>query len=82
MNPNNNQGQGMIEYIILVAMVAIAAIGITELMGQSVRTKLSEITASLQGKSADSIGKNLPEVEERYYSRKGLWDFYRNTNKK
>ena len=54
----NKKGQGMVEYIILVALVAIAAIGITELLGQTVRTKLAEVTAGLQDRGYN-IGKNL-----------------------
>jgi len=77
----NKKGQGMIEYIILVALLAVAAIGITELLGQTVRTKLAEITAGLQERGYN-IGKNLPEVEEKHVNRKGLSDFYKNTNQK
>ena len=48
-NIKNKRGQGMVEYIVLVALVAIAGIGVAELLGQTVRTKLAEITNSLQG---------------------------------
>ncbi len=77
----NKRGQGMIEYIILVALLAIAAIGVTELLGQTVRTKLAQITSGLQDRG-ENIGKDLPSVEEKHVNRKGLSDFNRNTNKK
>ena len=77
----NKRGQGMIEYIILVALLAIAAIGITELLGQTVRTKLAQITSGLQDRG-ENIGKDLPSVEDKHVNRKGLSDFNRNTNKK
>jgi pilus assembly protein Flp/PilA len=77
----NKRGQGMIEYIILVALLAIAAIGITELLGQTVRTKLAQITAGLQDRG-ENIGKDLPSVEEKHVNRKGLSDFGKNSNKK
>ena len=77
----NKKGQGMIEYIILVALLAIAAIGITELLGQTVRTKLAQITSGLQDRGTN-IGKDLPTVEDKHVNRKGLSDFNRNTNKK
>ena len=54
----NKKAQGMIEYIIIVALVAISAIGITELLGQTVRTKLSQITSSLQDKT-DTAGNTI-----------------------
>jgi len=78
----NKRGQGMVEYIVLVALVAVAAIGITELMGQTVRAKLAQITLSLQGKSANTVKSNMPTVEERFYSRKGLDTFSDNQNNK
>lgn len=81
MNIFNRKAQGMIEYIILVALVAVAAIGITELLGQTVRTKLAEITSSLQ-ENGTTIGKNLPSVEEKYVTRRGMSDFSKNSNKK
>lgn len=77
----NKRGQGMIEYIILVALLAIAAIGITELLGQTVRTKLAQITAGLQDRG-ENIGKDLPTVDTKHVDRKGLSDFHKNTNKK
>ncbi|MEI6093372.1 MAG: hypothetical protein WCQ47_06790 [bacterium] len=76
----NKKGQGMIEYIVLVALVAVAAIGITELLGQTVRTKLAEITASLQ-ENGSTVGKDLPKVEEKYVTRRGMSDFHKNSNK-
>ena len=77
----NKKGQGMAEYIILLALVAIAAIGITELLGQTVRTKLAEITVGLQGKGGN-IGKNLPKVQKKHVTRRGMNDFNKNSNKK
>ena len=78
---SNKKGQGMIEYIILVALLAIAAIGITELLGQTVRTKLAQITSSLQDRTPN-VGKDLPTVEDKFVNRKGLSDFQKNTSKK
>ncbi len=77
----NRKGQGMIEYIILVALLAIAAIGITELLGQTVRVKLAEITSSLQERGSN-VGKDLPTLEEKYVTRRGMADFNKNSNKK
>lgn len=77
----NKKGQGMIEYIILVALLAIAAIGITELLGQTVRVKLAEITSGLQERGGN-IGKDLPQIDEKYVTRRGMSDFSKNANKK
>jgi len=80
MSVLNRREQGLVEDIILVALVAIAAIGITELLGQTVRTKLAEITASLQERGS-TVGKNLPTIEDKHVNRRGMSDFYKYRNK-
>ncbi|MHB1543696.1 MAG: Flp family type IVb pilin [Gammaproteobacteria bacterium] len=47
-------GQGMTEYIIIVALVAIAAIGVYAYFGQTVRGQMASITSQLAGKSGQS----------------------------
>ena len=42
-------GQGMTEYIIIVALIAIAAIGIVILFGRNVRALFSSSAAALSG---------------------------------
>lgn len=52
------RGQGMTEYIIIVALVAIAAIVAFTLFGNTMRSQLSGIAAELSGGNADqSIGQ-------------------------
>lgn len=66
-------GQGMTEYIIIVALVAIAAIAVYSFFGQSVRGQMGSITSQLAGgdgkvekgyaqdaaKQANTEGKNV-----------------------
>lgn len=47
-------GQGMTEYIIIVALIAIAAIGVYSFFGQAIRGQTSAMTAELAGKSASA----------------------------
>ena len=42
-------GQGMTEYIIIVALIAIAAIGIYSLFGDTVRDQMGAMTDELAG---------------------------------
>ena len=46
------RGQGMVEYIIILAMVAIAAIGVYSLFGKTVRNQAAGLSKELAG--ADS----------------------------
>ena len=45
----NQRGQGLIEYIVLVALLAVATIGITRVLGQVIKKKYTEISYAIAG---------------------------------
>ena len=47
-------GQGMTEYIIVVALIAVAAIGVYGALGKTVRTQTAAIALELSGKSGNT----------------------------
>jgi pilus assembly protein Flp/PilA len=47
----SRSGQGLTEYIIIVALVAIAAIGVVNIFGNQLRHQFSTIIASMSGSS-------------------------------
>lgn len=46
------RGQGMTEYIIIVALIAVAAIGATSYFGSTVRNQVSAMAQSVAGHGA------------------------------
>ena len=51
-------GQGMTEYIVIVALIAVAAIGVYQLFGQTVRSQTAAIVNEVGGVTgAASIGE-------------------------
>lgn len=46
------QGQGMMEYVIIVALIAVAAIGIYSAFGQTVRNQTAGMAKEVSGKEA------------------------------
>jgi len=50
----NQQGQGMTEYIIIVALIAVAAIGVYSYFGKTVRSQTAGMAQELSGKDASS----------------------------
>lgn len=46
------RGQGMTEYIIIVALIGVAAIAVYQLFGQTIRAQMSGIANEVAGKSA------------------------------
>ena len=49
-----SNGQGMTEYLIVVALIAIAAIGVYTAFGKTLRGQMAVTAQSLAGKSASS----------------------------
>ena len=47
-------GQGMTEYIIIVALIAIAAIGVYSFFGDTLRGQMGAMTEELAGKDAST----------------------------
>ncbi len=45
-------GQGMTEYIVIVALVAVAAISVYQFFGQTIRNQTAGIAQELSGRSA------------------------------
>src|SRR5256885_2650467 len=50
----SESGQGMSEYLIIVALIAVAAIGVVSIFGKDIRELFSASTDSLAGNSATS----------------------------
>jgi Flp pilus assembly pilin Flp len=51
---NKQRGQGMTEYIIIVALIAVAAIGVYQFLGGTIRNQTAGIAMEISGKSADA----------------------------
>jgi len=47
-------GQGMTEYIIIVALIAVAAIGVFQFFGQTVRNQAAGIANEVAGQTAQT----------------------------
>jgi Flp pilus assembly pilin Flp len=53
LRPTNKQlGQGMTEYIIIVALIAVSAIGVYSLFGQTLRNQTSGLAIEMSGQDA------------------------------
>ena len=72
---NRQKGQGMTEYIIIVALIAIAAIGVYSQFGRAVRGQMAGMTQELGGTSA-----NMADVNAAKTAAKGLAEKKNNLN--
>lgn len=77
---HKKSGQSVIEYIILVAVIAIASLGIVKILGNTISTKLAQITLSLQGKRETAARVKVPEVEKKHWQKRDMDDFYESSD--
>ena len=69
----NRRGQGLTEYIIIVALVAIAAIGIVNIFGQQLRAQFATIVAAMAGR--EQVVKNHAPEARTEAGRKTLGEY-------
>lgn len=70
----NRKGQGLTEYIIVVALVAIAAIGIVNIFGNQLRNQFSTIITAMSGSSQKKV-ESLADQARQETSKKYLSDY-------
>ncbi|TAL98981.1 MAG: pilus assembly protein [Paraburkholderia sp.] len=51
---SRQRGQGMTEYIIIVALIAVSAIGVYSLFGQTIRNQTSGLAQEMSGGNAQT----------------------------
>lgn len=70
---NDQRGQGLIEYLVIVALMGVATIAIVRTMGQTVSSRFATITYALQGKKKQVT---FDRIEKESYKKRDLGDFF------
>jgi Flp pilus assembly pilin Flp len=80
------RGQGMMEYIIIVALIAVAAIGVYSMFGKTLRNQTAGLAKEMAGKtSADQIsdaGSAATSAATRGDTTKGLSQYNKDNDAK
>jgi Flp pilus assembly pilin Flp len=63
------EGQGMTEYIIIVALIAVAAIGVVTIFGNDIKALFTASTNALAGEAQD------PATKKSSFERHTIKDF-------
>jgi len=66
-------GQGMIEYMILVALIAIGTLGVVKVVGQNVAKQYENINRALGAKKSNQL--QLDNAADSQLKRKDLSNF-------
>lgn len=51
-HPSRQSGQGMTEYIVVLALVVVAAIGVYSFFGKTVRNQMAGVAQEISGRSS------------------------------
>ena len=73
MKLRGRRGQGMTEYIIIVALIAIAAIGVVSLFGDNIRALFATSANALAGNEASDT--NTAQASGDHYQHENLKTF-------
>jgi len=67
----NSRGQGLVEYLILLCLVAVSAIAVVAVVGQNIREQYANVSAALRN------GKSVPLTEpaKSTHDARGMDDF-------
>lgn len=74
----NQKGQSLIEYLIIVAIVAVGAISIVRVVGKNVSVQFANIAKALG--SGDDRQIKAEKLDAKMYSKKDLGNFLDGAN--
>ena len=66
------KGQGMTEYIIIVALIAVAAIAVYQFFGQTIRSQTSAIASEVGGKSGAAAMKAAGDAADKTVAERNV----------
>ena len=69
---SNERGQGLIEYLIIVALIAVATIGVMRVLGQAVTSRFATVSDALQGTKKTYA---VDQIDDSITKKKDLGDF-------
>jgi pilus assembly protein Flp/PilA len=69
-----NKGQGLVEYLIIVAIVAIGSMSVMKVVGGNLNVQFANIAQALGGNS--SRKKDAHEVTDGMYRKRDLGNFF------
>ena len=72
----NNRGQGLVEYLVIVALMAVATMAILRVMNHTVQAQFARVTDVLQGKGS-SVSIQTETITQDHFKKRDMGDFFR-----
>ena len=76
----SNKGQGLVEYLIIVAIMAVGTMAIMRALGGQLSSRFARITESLGGQIQGDIQNQ--QVSESMYKKRDLSNFFEGSEDK
>lgn len=73
INKLNNKGQGLIEYLVLVALIAVSTIGVIKVVGNNLSAQYENINRALGAKNSRKL--TVSNASESSLKQKDLSNF-------
>jgi Flp pilus assembly pilin Flp len=70
---SDEAGQGLVEYLLLTSLMAVAAMSVVRVMSHSVNAKFAQVTESIQGKDPGAV--KFESVVSADYEKRDMSDF-------
>lgn len=70
----NDRGQGLVEYMVIVALMAVASMGIMRVLSQNTDAKLAQITQAIRG-DHKKRAVHFDEIKDEHIRKKDMSDF-------
>ncbi len=70
----NQRGQGLVEYLVIVALMGVATIAIVRTMGSVVSSRFASVAAALQGDKVKGTSK--VQIDQSSYKKRDMGDFF------
>lgn len=74
----NQKGQSLIEYLVLVCLIAVGSMAVVRVVGKNIRVQFANVSRALGG---ESEALTTEKVKTQDYSKRDFSDFMTGTNK-
>ncbi len=71
----NKKGQGLVEYLIIMALMAVASMAIIRVLSQTTAVKFAEVTEALQGNESKT-NFQVEQIQLDDVKKKDMSDFF------
>lgn len=69
----NQKGQGLVEYVIVVALIAVASMGVVRILQQTIKVNLTNVIFALQSDGRRKV--SAEKIQESDYKKSDFGDF-------